>query len=73
MILWSQDAVCWKCRDRLECPLDGSRLWDWPKSRKVRVFWIKHRACDDGKSVGLELSMVDTDWPVEMFETRKVV
>lgn len=63
MIGWQQDYVCWKCRSRISCPPDISVLWSWPRSADVAAFEDKHRLCDDGKSVGLELLLIDMDIP----------
>ncbi len=61
MIGWQQDYVCWKCRDRISCPPDNALLWDWIRTPDVTAFEAKHKACDDGKSVGLELMVFDMD------------
>ncbi len=53
-IFWTQDAVCWKCRDRLSCPPDGD-LWGWIREPEVVAFLERHKQCDDGKSVSTEL------------------
>lgn len=57
MLEWQQDYVCWKCRERIVCPQDAEALWSWPRSDEVREFERKHAPCDDGKSVGMTLTI----------------
>ena len=70
VVFWFQDAVCWKCRDRIACPPNGD-IWSWPHTKDVLAFWKKHKTCDDGESVGLYLEIADPD-QTEMFTTKKV-
>jgi hypothetical protein len=56
-MVWQQDYVCWKCRDRIECPQD--QLWTWPHGDEARAFEAKHAACDDGESVGIYLIIME--------------
>lgn len=56
VLLWQQEYVCWRCGDRIECPLDDAQIWTWPHSQEVRAFEAKHAKCDDGSSLGMELT-----------------